>query len=457
MKNRLLKFLALVLTLCMLLCSCAELDQALISLGIKTEAPSDNGIDSTPDNTLPDNSDENVSKPDNTQGDDNNTDDTQGGDNNTDDEPKEVELTGGSFNYSTVPEYTTENYYVVNGNVPFFTTDDLTTTAFELYGELDSLGRCTVAFACLARELMPTGTRPSISFEPTGWVQNRYPSGIVPQQDIYNRSHLIAWSLAGEGNNHNNLMTGTPYFNQIGMQKFENLVRDYINETGNHVLYRVTPIFVGDNLLANGALMEAYSVEDNGAGICFNVFMYNVQPGIKINYATGENELEKTDDVQTREPIYSNTFNTSSFGSASDRYSTYTADGWTITNASLLSAESMGADTVAAVLNGNTSKPGKLTSATISGGISKLAFDYGFYYKDTQVSLTVTIKQAGQTVASKTIDVSGLESSVAYSFDWVLDQAIEGKFTIEIVNNCKTGTAKNKDRVSIFNISWENA
>ncbi len=504
-KARLIKLLALIVTLCVVLTSCAELEGALDWLLVGDSADSDtvagdNNNDSTTgdpsdnnnpdDNNKPDDNNQNNpggntpddpsggnnndnpggNTPDDPSGGNNNDnpgdntpDDPSGGNNNdnpgdnTPKDPEEIILTGGTFDFSKVPAYTDSHYYVVNGNVPFFTESDLTLEAFEQYGELDTLGRCTLAFACLSRELMPSGTRPSISFEPTGWVQNRYPTSVIAQQDIYNRSHLIAWSLAGEGNNHNNLMTGTPYFNQLGMQEFENMVHDYIKETGNHVLYRVTPIFVGDNLLANGVLMEAYSVEDKGAGIAFNVFMYNVQPGIRINYATGENELESAGEIEKRYPIYSNTFDTSLFGNQNDTYTSYTKDGWSIVNSSLISAETMGADTIAAVLNGNTSKPGKLTSATIEGGISKLAFDYGFFYKDTQVSLTVNVKQDGKVVATKTIDVSGLTSNVAYEFNWVLDEAVEGDFTIEIINNCKTGTNKNKDRVSIFNISWENA
>ena len=201
----------------------------------------------------------------------------------------------GKFDYTKIPEYSGDHYVVVNGNMPYFTEDEITDKSFESYGEFDELGRCTVAFASLGKDLLPTGTRPSISYNPTGWVQNSYPSSIVPQSQIYNRSHLIAWSLAGEGNNKLNLITGTPYFNQLGMQIFENMVLDYIKETDNHVMYRVTPIFVGNDLVARGVLMEGLSVEDNGEGICFNVFMYNVQPGITIDYATGENGITPSD------------------------------------------------------------------------------------------------------------------------------------------------------------------
>ena len=200
-----------------------------------------------------------------------------------------------SFDYSLVPEYTDSNYVAINGNQPYFTADEITSNFFESYSDLDSLGRVGTAFACLGRETLPTDNRGNLSYNPTGWVQNNYPTNIVSTTQIYNRSHLIAWSLAGENNNEKNLMTGTPYFNQIGMQIFETMVLDYIKETGNHVMYRVTPVFVGDNLLAQGVLMEGWSVEDNGDGICFCVFMYNVQPGVILEYETGNNYLPEAD------------------------------------------------------------------------------------------------------------------------------------------------------------------
>ena len=148
---------------------------------------------------------------------------------------------------------------------------------------------------------MPTTDRPGLNYKPTGWVQNSYPTTILPQTYIYNRCHLIAWSLTAEGDNKLNLITGTPYFNQIGMQIFERMVVDYIKETGNHVMYRVTPIYVDKDLVARGVLMEAWSVEDNGDGICFNVFMYNVQPHITINYTTGENWQTPTSSETVKE------------------------------------------------------------------------------------------------------------------------------------------------------------
>ena len=172
-----------------------------------------------------------------------------------------------------------------------FTENDMTVDSFEYYGELDELGRCTVAYASIGKDLMPTEKRGSIgSVKPTGWHTVKY--DIVDGKYLYNRCHLIGYQLTAENANKNNLITGTRYLNVDGMLLFENMVADYIKETNNHVLYRVTPIFTGDNLLADGVLMEAESVEDNGEGISYNVFCYNVQPGVKIDYVTGDSSLE---------------------------------------------------------------------------------------------------------------------------------------------------------------------
>lgn len=192
---------------------------------------------------------------------------------------------------ATLPEYSDSPYVIVNNNEPFFTENDMTADSFEYYGELDELGRCTVAYASIGKDLMPTEKRGSIgSVKPTGWHTVKY--DIVDGKYLYNRCHLIGYQLTAENANKNNLITGTRYLNVDGMLLFENMVADYIKETNNHVLYRVTPIFTGDNLLADGVLMEAESVEDNGEGISYNVFCYNVQPGVKIDYATGDSSLE---------------------------------------------------------------------------------------------------------------------------------------------------------------------
>ena len=204
--------------------------------------------------------------------------------------PTEI-TTASSFSLSDVPAYSGKAYTSVNGNVPYFTAAELTTTSFETYSDLDTLGRCGVTYACIGQDLRPTEERGSIGMvKPTGWHTVRY-DDLIDGMYLYNRCHLIGYQLTGENANTKNLITGTRYLNIEGMLPFENMVADYIQETNNHVLYRVTPIFEGNNLLANGVLMEGYSVEDKGAGISYCVFAYNVQPGIEIDYATGESKL----------------------------------------------------------------------------------------------------------------------------------------------------------------------
>lgn len=191
-----------------------------------------------------------------------------------------------------IPEYSGKAYCEVNGNVPYFSEDELVTEAFENYSELDSLGRCGVAYANICKELMPTKERGEIGMvKPSGWHTVKY-SDRIDGNYLYNRCHLIAYQLAGENANEKNLITGTRYLNVTGMLPFENEVADYVENTGNHVLYRVTPVFDGDNLVASGVLMEAESVEDKGAGVYFNVYVYNVQPGVVIDYATGDSEAD---------------------------------------------------------------------------------------------------------------------------------------------------------------------
>ena len=187
--------------------------------------------------------------------------------------------------------YQGEPYAVINGNNPDFTDEDMSTTSFESYGELDGLGRCTTALANIGRDLMPTEKRGAIGeVKPTGWQTAKYDN--VDGKYLYNRCHLIGYQLTGENANAKNLITGTRYLNVDGMLPFENMVADYIKETNNHVLYRVTPVFSGDNLVASGVQMEAKSVEDNGDGILFNVYCFNAQPGIAIDYATGDSHQD---------------------------------------------------------------------------------------------------------------------------------------------------------------------
>lgn len=205
--------------------------------------------------------------------------------------PKENASRYSEFCSSLPPKYSGKAYDVVNGNTPFFTESDITTVSYEYYAPLDSLGRCTVAYACIGEDLFPTTERGNIGqIKPTGWHTVKY--DIVDGKYLYNRCHLIGFQLTGENANAQNLITGTRYLNIEGMLPFENMVADYIKETKNHVLYRVTPIFDGYSLVASGVLMEAFSVEDGGDGILFNVYCHNIQPGVKINYQTGESELE---------------------------------------------------------------------------------------------------------------------------------------------------------------------
>ena len=187
---------------------------------------------------------------------------------------------------SEIPAYSGSAYVAVNGNDPYFTETDYTTVSFERYSKLDELGRCGVAYACVGQDLMPTEKRGSIGqIKPPGWQTAKY--DWVDGKYLYNRCHLIGYQLAGENANERNLITGTRFLNTQGMLPFENQVADYIEETGNHVLYRVTPVYDGADLLAWGVQMEAYSVEDQGAGVCFNVLCFNAEPGVAIDYATG--------------------------------------------------------------------------------------------------------------------------------------------------------------------------
>lgn len=198
----------------------------------------------------------------------------------------------------TVPTFSGDPFIAINENNPEFTEDDYTTDSYEYYGELDSLGRCTIAMACVGKNLMPTEDRESISsVKPSGWVQAQY--DFVDGESLYNRCHLIGFQLTGENANERNLITGTRYMNVEGMLPFENMIADYVKETGNHVLYRVTPVYDGTNLVARGVQLEALSMEDRGEGICFNVYVYNNQPGVVIDYATGESRLDREDSSQT--------------------------------------------------------------------------------------------------------------------------------------------------------------
>jgi len=196
------------------------------------------------------------------------------------------------YSMSDIPEYSGDAYVVINGNTPLLTVDENAKNSFEEYSRLDSLGRCGTCIASVGYDIMPTEERQSIgSVKPSGWQTVKY--DFVDGKYLYNRCHLIGFQLTGENANECNLITGTRYMNTQGMLPFENMIADYVKETKNHVLYRVTPIFLEDNLVADGVLMEAYSVEDEGDGVSFCVYCYNVQPGVVIDYKTGESHLDK--------------------------------------------------------------------------------------------------------------------------------------------------------------------
>mgnify|MGYP002707824240 FL=1 len=220
------------------------------------------------------------------------------------------ENTQKSYELTDIPAYAGNSFVILDDNKPAFSKKDRERTdAFETYSDLDELGRCGVAYANICKELMPTEERGAIGMvKPTGWHTVKYDN--VEGKYLYNRCHLIGYQLAGENANEKNLITGTRYLNVTGMLKFENLVADYVNETNHHVLYRVTPVFEGDNLVASGVEMEAYSVEDKGEGVSFHVFLYNVQPGITIDYATGESWLDDSKTTEDNEKTLNYVLNT---------------------------------------------------------------------------------------------------------------------------------------------------
>ena len=219
-----------------------------------------------------------------------------------------------SFDYSMVPEYTGRASVAINNNVPFFNADEKAagTSSFETYSELDDLRRCGTAYACIGKDIMPTEERGQIGMvKPTGWHTVKY--DCVDDKYLYNRCHLIAYCLAGENANEKNLITGTRYLNIEGMLPYETLTAKYMdNNPDNHVLYRVTPVFIGNELVARGVLMEGYSVEDNGSGVNFCVFCYNVQPDVEINYTDGESSQKDSTDKDTGFTGYTNKDSSSS-------------------------------------------------------------------------------------------------------------------------------------------------
>ncbi|MGL6198589.1 MAG: DNA/RNA non-specific endonuclease [Lachnospiraceae bacterium] len=229
-----------------------------------------------------------------------NSSSTQESESDTESPSDETEEVSQTIDISSIPEFSGDAYVVINDNNPFFTDSDLTAESFEQYSALDSLGRCGIAYASVGQDIMPTEERGSIGkVKPSGWQTMKYDS--VDGKYLYNRCHLIGYQLTGENANESNLITGTRYLNTQGMLPFENMIADYVKETNNHVLYRVTSIFEGDNLVASGVQMEAMSVEDDGEGILFNVYAYNNQPGIVIDYINGNSYEgdEANDQVET--------------------------------------------------------------------------------------------------------------------------------------------------------------
>ena len=216
-----------------------------------------------------------------------------------------------SYDLKSIPEYSGEPYVTIHDNVPFFLEEELTTDAFETYSELDDLGRCGTAYANICEEIMPTEKRGKIGMiKPSGWHTVKYTG--IDGNYLYNRCHLIGYQLSAENANEKNLITGTRYLNVTGMLPFENMVADYVNETGNHVLYRVTPIYNQENLVADGVLMEAQSVENDDLAFC--VYCYNVQPGIEIDYHTGDSKSSETEQPsKTSEDLYVLNRNTKKF------------------------------------------------------------------------------------------------------------------------------------------------
>lgn len=275
--------LALMLVACMALSACSSTDAGSPPSDANSSAPQTSqsqqaDSSTTPDSTADDSEPSDAGTPENTP--------------EASAKPAPSTSTSSAvvpFSLSSIPAFTDQAYIAVNNNEPYFTdADKARTDAFETYSSLDSLGRCGVAYANICHEIMPTEARGEIgSVKPSGWQTAKY--DFVDGKYLYNRCHLIGFQLAGENANNKNLITGTRYLNIEGMLPFENMVDDYVDETNNHVIYRVTPVFDGNNLVASGVLIEGWSVEDQGDGICFCVYAYNNQPGVEINYATGDN------------------------------------------------------------------------------------------------------------------------------------------------------------------------
>lgn len=332
------------------------------------------------------------------------------------------------YNGYSIPKYDGDTYEVLNNGEPKFTSSQLTQDIYEQYGELDSLGRVTECIANIDRTLMPTGTRGDIgSIYPTGWVQNKY--DCVSGGYLYNRSHLIGWQLTGENANKNNLMTGTRSFNAVGMLPFENQVADYVKQDeDNNVLYRVTPVFQGTNLLAAGVIMEAESVDDLGESVKYCVFVYNVQPGVSIDYATGDNiatGTTKEKDISTASITVDSTTYT---GTARKPAVTVKYDNTTLaqgTDYTLYYYDNINAGTAHVRITGNGAYTGSVTK---SFTIKKASYtptinSYKCVYDGKQHYISTKGIKAGSTIKYKT------SKSAAYSTKTVTRTSV-GKTTV---------------------------
>ncbi len=284
--KKLTTVLSLLLAICLLFSGCG-IDQTEIPSSTPSQFVSDNTTEQTDNSTI------SSQTPD--------TDDTTSSTQKPT-VPNKVD----TVQLSSIPAFSGKPYVAINNNIPNFSESDYTTKSYEFYSDLDNLGRCGMVIACIGTDIMPTEERGSIGqVKPTGWHTVKY--DCVDGKYLYNRCHLIGFQLSGENANTKNLITGTRYMNVDGMLPFENMVADYVKETDNHVLYRVTPIYEGNNLLATGVQMEAYSIEDDGDGICFNVFVYNAQPQISINYANGDSSYVGGGSSNVEdEPIHNN-------------------------------------------------------------------------------------------------------------------------------------------------------
>ena len=292
MKRRLISCIVLLLSVCFVLTSC-DIDELTKDLDSSSSSSSES---TTVNKTTPTKANKNTKKNKKTT-----TAPTEKATTKPVKKKAKKKTTKHTISLSSIPAYSGSPYTEVNGNKPQFTSTERSKSSYEYYTDLDSLGRCGTAVACVGTDIMPTEERGTIGqVKPSGWHTVKY--DCVNGKYLYNRCHLIGYQLTGENANPKNLITGTRYLNIEGMLPFENMVADYVKETDNHVMYRVTPIFKGNNLLASGVQMEGYSVEDKGEGVSFNVYAYNVQPNIKIDYATGDSSYNGVSQPATQKP-----------------------------------------------------------------------------------------------------------------------------------------------------------